>query len=241
MGGAGTPRGRLASRAARRDFAAEVVQRLSEEYPDARCALNFANPFQLLVATILSAQCTDEKVNQVTPVLFARYPTAAALASAERQDVENIVHATGFFRQKSRSIQEVAAAVAHRQESDVPRTMAELLDFRGVARKTANVVLGVAYDVREGVVVDTHVGRLARRLGLTREHDPVKVEIDLMQLVPREHWVEVSHLLITHGRRVCDARKPLCAVCVLSDRCPSSDLPARALEPDAPLGGRSAS
>jgi endonuclease-3 len=207
---------------AQKERAAKVLDLLEAEHPDARCALEHDNPLQLLVATILSAQCTDERVNQVTPVLFARYPTARRLAEAPREEIEAIIRPTGFFRQKAGYIQGAAQAIAARPDGGVPRTMKELLELPGVARKTANVVLGVAYDVRDGVVVDTHVGRLARRLRFTRESNPVKIEADLMALVPRERWVELAHLLIFHGRRVCAARRPACDLCVVSDLCPSS-------------------
>jgi endonuclease-3 len=208
--------------AAQKSRAAEIIRRLEAEHPDARCALDHANPLQLLVATILSAQCTDERVNQVTPVLFGRYGSAYALAAAPLEDLEAIVRPTGFFRQKAKYIQGAARAIVERHDGEVPRTMKELLQLPGVARKTANVVLGVAFDVREGVVVDTHVNRLSRRLRFTRQSNPVKIEADLMALVARDRWVELAHLLIFHGRRVCLARRPACDRCVVSDLCPSA-------------------
>jgi endonuclease-3 len=202
-------------------WARTIVRRLHGEYPDCRCALTHGNPYELIVATILSAQCTDEMVNRVTPALFRRYPTPAALAKARLPAVEKLIKSTGFFRNKAKSIVGMAKKVVADYGGQVPRTMEELLTLPGVARKTANVVLGVAYGLAEGVVVDTHVHRLSRRLGLTREEDPRKIERDLMALLPRSDWIDVGHLLIWHGRRVCTARKPLCARCVLSDRCPS--------------------
>jgi len=203
-------------------WAKTVVRRLRGEYPEARCALTHGNPYELVVSTILSAQCTDEMVNRVTPALFARYPTAERLAKARLPDVEKLVKSTGFFRNKAKSITGMAKKVVADFGGEVPRTMDELLTLPGVARKTANVVLGVAFGKAEGVVVDTHVRRLSRRLGLTTEEDPKKIEVDLMALLPRSDWIDIGHLLIWHGRRVCAARKPLCERCVLRDRCPSS-------------------
>lgn len=205
---------------------AVVFMRLHAEYPDAHCELDFTSPFQLAVATILSAQCTDKRVNMVTPVLFSRYPTPEALARAKQEDVEEIIKSTGFFRNKAKSIIGMAGAVADKHKGVVPSTMEELVVLPGIGRKTANVVLGNAFDINEGMVVDTHIGRLSLRLGLTRETDPVKVEQDLMRLYPREQWTLLAHLLIFHGRRVCDAKNPRCEVCVLADVCPSSRLPA---------------
>lgn len=199
-----------------------IFERLHREYPDAHCELDYDNPFQLLAATILSAQCTDKRVNMVTPVLFERYPTPEALASAKQEDVEEIIKTTGFFRNKAKNLIGMASALVDRFGGKVPRTMAELVTVPGAGRKTANVVLGNAFGIDEGIVVDTHVGRLSRRLGLTREEDPVKVEQALMKLFPRDHWTLLSHLLIFHGRRVCDARRPQCERCVLNDICPSS-------------------
>jgi endonuclease-3 len=196
--------------------------RLGALYPDAHCELDFETPLQLLVATILSAQCTDKRVNMVTPALFAAYPTAQALADAPIEHLEELVKTTGFFRMKAKNIQGMARALVERHGGEVPTDMEALVRLPGVGRKTANVVLGNAFNVNHGVVVDTHVGRLAIRLGLTRETDPVKVEEALMPLFPRESWTMLSHLLIFHGRRVCDARKPRCGECTLADVCPSA-------------------
>jgi endonuclease-3 len=204
-------------------MAATVLERLLAEYPDAHCELDHRNAFELLCATILSAQCTDARVNMVTPVLFARYPDAASLATASMHDVEEIIRSTGFFRAKAKSLVGMANALIQRHGGAVPRTIAELVPLPGVGRKTANVILGNAFDVNEGIVVDTHVQRLARRFGLTREPDPVGIEKALMPLFPRERWAVLSHLLIWHGRRVCLARAPQCTACALSDICPSAD------------------
>ena len=210
------------SRAARKTRAAEVLERLRREYPDARCALDHRNAFELLCATILSAQCTDARVNLVTPALFRKYPDAFALARARTPVLEEIIRSTGFFRNKTRSLIGMAQALVAEHAGEVPRTMEELYVLPGVGRKTANVILGNAYGINEGVTVDTHVGRLSRRLDFTREDDPVKVERDLMALIPREDWALISHLLIFHGRQVCVARRPRCEACVLSDICPSA-------------------
>jgi endonuclease III len=199
-----------------------VYDRLVSLYPNAHCELDFTTPFQLLVATILSAQCTDKRVNMVTPVLFSRYPTVESLARAKQEDVEEIIKSTGFFRNKAKSIIAMAGALVDRHSGEVPSTLDALVGLPGVGRKTANVVLGNAFDVNEGVVVDTHVARLAGRLGLTTEADPVKIEQELMKLFPTDRWTMLAHLLIWHGRRVCDARNPRCAECTLSDICPSS-------------------
>jgi endonuclease-3 len=200
-----------------------VLECLLREYPDAHCELDFHNAFELLCATILSAQCTDARVNMVTPVLFARYPDARALSQAALEDVEEIVRSTGFFRAKSKSLVGMAGALVSRYQGEVPRSMVELVPLPGVGRKTANVVLGNAFEINEGIVVDTHVQRLARRLGLTREPDPVGIEQELMPLFPRERWAILSHLLIWHGRRVCLARAPRCGACTLREVCPSAD------------------
>ncbi len=201
----------------------ELISRLETAHPDAHCALNYSTPIQLLVATILSAQCTDERVNQVTPILFTRYPTITDLATADRAHLEEIIHSTGFFRQKAAYIQESSQAILHQHGGVVPADMTALLKLKGVARKTANVVLGEIYSIAEGVTVDTHVKRLAKRLGLTTATDPVKVEKDLMALIPRDSWIAISHLLIFHGRRLCHARRPNCTACPLSDLCPSTE------------------
>lgn len=202
----------------------EIIGRLKEAYPDAHCALDHENPLQLLIATILSAQCTDERVNMVTPALFERYETAEDFAGAERDELEKLIHSTGFFRQKARFIQESTQAIVEKHGGQVPADMKALLSLTGVARKTANVVLGVAFGIAEGVVVDTHVKRISRLLGLTEEKAPTGIEKDLMRLVPREDWIDISHLLIFHGRRICVARRPDCPNCTLNDLCPSAVL-----------------
>ncbi|MGB1840243.1 MAG: endonuclease III [Longimicrobiales bacterium] len=210
------------SRKARVERAAEVFDLLFGEYPDAHCELEYANPFQLAVATILSAQTTDVRVNMVTPVLFARYPDAESLANAQQEDVEEIVRTTGFFRNKAKNIIGFARGVMGEHGGVVPRTIAELSALPGVGRKTANVVLGNAFDINEGVVVDTHIKRLSTLLRFTREKTPEKIEQDLMKIFPSDRWTLLAHLLIWHGRRVCDARKPRCESCVLTHLCPSS-------------------
>jgi endonuclease-3 len=201
-----------------------IMEGLAAAYPDAVCALEHENAFQLVVATILSAQCTDERVNKVTPALFARFPTPLAMAEAESAELEELIRSTGFFRNKARNIQGAAQRIVAAYNGEVPDNMTDLLTLPGVARKTANVVLGTAYGIADGVVVDTHVRRLSNRLGLTQHEDPDKIERDLMALIPREEWVIFSHRLILHGRQVCDARKPKCSVCNLSSLCPSAQL-----------------
>jgi endonuclease-3 len=201
--------------------AAFIVAALEREYPDATCELDFQSPWQLLVATILSAQSTDKMVNTVTPTLFARYPTPADLAQADPQEVEGIVRSTGFFRNKAKNIIGAAQGVTQHFGGQVPRTMEEILTLPGVARKTANVVLGTAYQMPTGITVDTHVARLSQRLGLTKQIDPPKIEQDLLQLIPKKEWIDFGHRLIWHGRRVCHAKKPDCANCTLSEVCPS--------------------
>lgn len=203
--------------------AEKIYTRLEAAYPDARCALNFTNPLQLLIATILSAQSTDKTVNTVTPALFKRYKTAKDFAEAKTAELEKLVHSTGFFRNKAKNVQGACRVLAEKFGGEVPTTMEELLELPGVARKTANVVLGVAFEKAEGVVVDTHVQRLSGRLGFTREERPEKIEQDLIKLFPRERWIQLSHLLIHHGRAVCDARKPRCAQCPVEDLCDSKD------------------
>jgi endonuclease-3 len=198
---------------------AAVIEGLRAEFPEARTALDFGTPLQLLIATILSAQCTDERVNQVTPGLFARYPDAAALAGAERAELEALIRPTGFFRNKAKAIQTCCADLVKLHAGDVPRTLEQLTALHGVGRKTANVVLGNAYGI-PGMVVDTHVTRLSNRLGLVRDTDAVKIEFALMKIVPREHWIPFSHWLILHGRRICVARKPRCSVCPIAAHCP---------------------
>ena len=201
-----------------------IFKRLARTHPDATCALDHRNAFELLCATILSAQCTDVRVNLVTPTLFARYPTPQALAAASPDDVQEIIRSTGFFRNKTKSLIGMAQALVADHGGEVPRSMEELRPLPGVGRKTANVILGNAYGINEGVTVDTHVMRLSRRLGLTRHGDPVKIELDLMKLFPRKDWALLSHLFIFHGRRICIARRPKCGECVLNDICPSARL-----------------
>ena len=201
----------------------ELIDRLRAAHPDAECALAHENPFQLLVATILSAQCTDERVNQVTPALFARFPTPQAMAAADRQELEALIRSTGFFRNKAKSIQGASARICQRFGGEVPQAMDDLVSLPGVARKTANVVRGVCFGLADGIVVDTHVKRLSQRLGLTDQKTPPKIEKDLMALIPREDWIDIAHLLIFHGRRVCSARKPDCAACTLTELCPSAE------------------
>jgi endonuclease III len=210
------------SKRARAERAAEIYERLAHEYPDAHCELDHTDAYQLAVATILSAQTTDVRVNLVTPILFRRYPSVADLAAARQEDVEEIVRSTGFFRNKAKNIIGFARAVVVEHDGRVPCTLTELAALPGVGRKTANVILGNAFGIDEGVVVDTHVKRLSARLALTPYEDPIKVEQDLMALFPRERWTMLSHLLIWHGRRVCEARKPRCDQCIVSALCPSS-------------------
>lgn len=202
----------------------EILRLLHEEHPDAHCALQHDSALELLVATILSAQCTDERVNQVTPALFVAYPTVEAYAKADIGELEEAVRSTGFYRNKASNIQEACRRIVHEYGGEVPDTMEELLTLKGVARKTANVVLGNWFNIAEGVVVDTHVKRLSNRLGLTTESRPDKIEKELMELTPQSEWVDLSHLLIFHGRRVCQARSPQCTECVLNHLCPSSEV-----------------
>lgn len=206
-------------------YVTELITRLRAAYPDAHCELDYETPIQLLVATILSAQCTDVRVNMTTPALFERYPTVEALAAADPVEMEDLVRPTGFYRQKARYIREAAARILTGFGGEVPSDLDDLLTLPGVARKTANVVRGEIYGLADGITVDTHVKRLAARLGLTTATDPVKVERDLMAIIPRESWREISHLLIWHGRRLCTARKPACHECPLNDICPSAFKP----------------
>ena len=210
------------SKKAKTARAAEAFDLLTEEYPEAHCELDFVDAFQLSVATILSAQTTDVRVNMVTPELFRRYPGAEALANAAQEDVEQVVKSTGFFRNKSKNIIGFARGLMADHDGAVPKTMAELSALPGVGRKPANVILGNAFGLDEGVVVDTHVKRLTTLLGFTKEKTPEKVARDLMVLFPRDRWTLLAHLLIWHGRRVCDAKKPRCEACTLSGLCPSS-------------------
>jgi endonuclease III len=219
--------------------ARQILDVLEGAHPEARCALDYGTPFQLAVATILSAQCTDERVNRVTPHLFARYPDARSLAAAPLPDVEEIIRSTGFFRAKAKSITGFARGLVESHGGAVPRTMAEMVPLPGVGRKTANVVLGHAYGIEEGIAVDTHVLRVSNRLGIAEGDDPLKVEAQLMGLVPRERWTRTTDLLIFHGRKICDARRPLCGECPLFAQCawdsrqawaatgPRTDRPAR--------------
>ncbi len=197
-----------------------ILRRLRAAYPAARCALRHDNPLQLLVATILSAQCTDTRVNVVTPALFKRYRTAADFAAAPPAELESLIRSTGFFRNKARSIRNCCQGLVKQHDGKVPDTLDELIQLDGIGRKTANVVLGVAYGKVEGIVVDTHVMRLSRRLGLTRQTTPEKIEQALMKVVPREDWIDFSHLLIWHGRKRCNARRPDCIQCEVADLCP---------------------
>lgn len=206
------------------EYATEILARLKRAYPDAHCELDHETPLQLLMATILSAQCTDKRVNMVTPLLFETYPTAQSLADAQQEKLEDLIRSTGFFRNKTKSLIALGKALVARHNGEVPDSMAALVELPGVGRKTANVILGNAFRKNEGVVVDTHVGRLSLRLGLTRQNDPVKVEQELMPLFPRDEWAMLAHVLIFHGRRVCAARAPKCEICVLSEICPSSTL-----------------
>jgi endonuclease-3 len=202
-----------------RDRVPLILAKLEAEYPDAHCALHFRNAFELLVATILSAQCTDERVNMVTPALFAKFPDAARMAKATLPEIEAIIRSTGFFRAKAKSILGACKLIVEKHGGEVPRTQDELVQLPGVGRKTANVVLGNAFGI-PGITVDTHVGRLSRRMGFTKLDDPVKVEFALNKLIPPAEWTNVSHRLIFHGRRVCFARKPACERCTLKDLCP---------------------
>jgi endonuclease III len=206
--------------AAKQSRAAEIVRRLAKDYGDADCALDNETPFELLVATILSAQCTDARVNMVTPALFKKYPDPAAFVAAPLPAIEKAIQSTGFYRNKAKNIKGAAAAIVDKHRGEVPQDMASLVELPGVGRKTANVVLGVAFGQATGVVVDTHVGRLSRRLALTAHDDPTKVETDLMALVPQREWINLAHRLIEHGRRICTARRPQCEACVLDDLCP---------------------
>ena len=200
--------------------AARVIRQLKRDYPDAVCSLSFQTPFQLLVATILSAQCTDERVNQVTKKLFAKYPTAEAMAKPRISTLERLIQSTGFFRNKAKNIKACCQALVQEHNGEVPQELETLVQLAGVGRKTANVVLGTAFGIPSGVVVDTHVGRLSRRLGLTDKTDAVQIERELNNLLPRKEWIDYSHRMIYHGRAVCTARKPRCVVCHFEEFCP---------------------
>jgi endonuclease-3 len=219
-----TPAPRRAAAKATAKDAAKIADLLAEAWPNATCELDHENAYQLIVATILSAQSTDRMINTVTPALFEKYPDAAALAKADQATLETEIHSTGFFRMKAKSLIGMARALVDKHRGEVPRTMAELVELPGVARKTANVVLGTALGKNEGFVVDTHVARLAQRLGLTTETDPVKIEQDLMSLFPRDQWTIVAHRLIWHGRRVCTAKNPDHDHCLLAPVCPTAAL-----------------
>ncbi len=203
--------------------ATEVIRRLEEEYPDAKIALNYSNPLELLVATVLSAQCTDEMVNKVTSILFTKYHSAEDYANAKLERFEQEIGSTGFYHSKARNIIEAAKLIVANFDESIPKTMAELMTLPGVARKTANIVLYNAFGVVEGIAVDTHVRRVSRCLGLSQSSDPVKIEKDLMRQIPKSKWGSFPYLLIEHGRAVCIARKPRCQVCLLSDICPSAE------------------
>lgn len=217
--------------------AGEILDRLEKIYPDADCELDYRNAFELLIATILSAQCTDKRVNAVTPQLFARYPVARDLAAAKLPEVEEIIRSTGFFRAKAKSITSCAQSLVANHGGEVPRDFDAAVKLKGVGRKTASVVLGHAYGIAEGIAVDTHVLRLTARLGLTKHDDPIKVEQDLMKLVPRERWVKTTDLIIFHGRRTCDARKPRCGECGIFDLCAWASKQAYALGDSKPRAG----
>ncbi|MCA1641336.1 MAG: endonuclease III [Acidobacteria bacterium] len=216
-----SPRKRVSRNSADRARTRKLVSRLKKSYPDARCSLNFSTPLELLVATILSAQCTDERVNLVTAELFRKYRRPDDYAAVAQEELERDIRPTGFFRNKAKAIQGACKLISERHGARVPETMEELLELPGVARKTANVVLGNAFRISSGVVVDTHVSRLSQRLALTLETQPEKIERDLCELVPRADWIEFPHLLISHGRAVCKARTPLCADCLLLELCPT--------------------
>ncbi|MBC1237666.1 endonuclease III [Nostoc linckia] len=205
--------------------AVEILLRLKRLYPDATCSLNYSTPVQLLVATILSAQCTDERVNKVTPALFSRFPDAESLAIADLEELENLVRSTGFYRNKAKNIQAACRMIVTEFNSVVPNQMEQLLKLPGVARKTANVVLAHAYGINAGVTVDTHVSRLSQRLGLTEHTDPIRIEKDLMLLLPQPDWENWSIRLIYHGRAICKARSPVCVACELADLCPAANKP----------------
>jgi len=233
----GRPAGarRRETKDALRRRAAAVTAALTAGYPEADCALRHRDAFELLAATILSAQCTDARVNMVTPELFRRWPDAAALAAARQEDVEEVIHSTGFFRNKEKNLIGMATALVGRHGGQVPDTMDALTALPGVARKTANVVLGTWFGKAEGVVVDTHVGRIAGRLGFSSSADPGKIEEALMDLLPRAGWTAFSHRVILHGRRICDARKPKCAVCSIRELCPSRQDEPAAARPARPV------
>jgi endonuclease III len=203
----------------------QLIHRLKAAHPDARCSLNYSNPLELLVATVLSAQCTDERVNRVTESLFKKYRTASDYAGAPPGELEEAIRSTGFYRNKAKALRGCCAELAAQYDGEVPADLTALVQLPGVGRKTANVILGNAFEMAEGIVVDTHVRRLAGRLGLTQHTDPDKIEQDLLRLVPRVDWIIIGHLLILHGRRICAARAPKCPVCPVKDLCPSAKVP----------------
>jgi endonuclease-3 len=215
---------RRESKRARRERAGEILARLRREYPETRLALDFQSPLQLLMATVLAAQCTDQKVNEVTPPLFRRYPTARDFAGADLAELEEMVRSTGFYRNKAKALKSLGMTLVAEHGGEVPDAMEPLVALPGVGRKTANVVLGNAFGRNEGIAVDTHVQRLSRRLFLTEEEDPEKIERDLVELLPREEWTRFALLLQDHGRKICKARKPECAVCPVADLCPSAEI-----------------
>jgi len=200
----------------------KIIELLEKEHPDAKIALQYTNPLELLVATILSAQCTDERVNIVTKTLFEKYKTAENYSNANAKELEEDIKSTGFYRNKAKNIKKCCQMLVEKFDSQVPRTMEEMLELPGVARKTANIVLSNAFGVIEGIAVDTHVRRLAKRLGLTEHEDPNKIEESLMEIVPKDYWMKITDLLIFHGRRVCIAKKPKCGICILNKICPSA-------------------
>jgi endonuclease III len=207
----------------------QLIERLKAAHPDARCSLSYSNPLELLVATVLSAQCTDERVNRVTQSLFKKYRTASDYAGALPEELEEDIKATGFYRNKAKALRRCCAELVARYAGEVPANMAALVQLPGIGRKTANVILGNAYAMAKGIVVDTHVRRVAGRLGLTKHGDPDKIEQDLLQVVPRRDWIIIGHLLILHGRRTCAARAPKCPVCPLNDLCPSGKVPSSSI------------
>lgn len=226
MAGKGKLRRPRESKAALRERTERILALLDEHYPDVDCALEHRSPFELLIATILSAQCTDKRVNMVTPDLFAAYPTPDALAAARQEDVEELIRTTGFFRNKAKNIIGAARGIADDHHGEVPQDFDALIALPGVARKTANVVMGTAFGIASGVVVDTHVKRISQLLVLTRADDPVKIEGDLKALLPEEHWIRFSHQLIHHGRGICIARRPQCGACPLAEHCPNAQAAA---------------
>jgi endonuclease III len=213
------PRESLAVTKAR---AGKIIRLLRKQYPDAHCALNHGSVHQLMVATILSAQCTDERVNIVTPALFEKYQTIQAFAEADLGELEKAIYTTGFFRAKAKSIQQSACTLLKEYDGEIPRTLEELTKLPGVGRKTGSVILGVGFGLAEGIVVDTHVARISRLLAFTRQSDPVKIEQDLMRIIPNKDWIDFSHLMIWHGRSICKARRPECSICPIAKLCPSA-------------------